>query len=120
MLSRTELYEELEAARGAILPSLYEDNGPLIILEAQARAKAMIVTDRGGPPEFVRDHETGLVVDPERIEDLTAAMQRLAVDGQLAARLGARARERVRHEHSAAHHYELLTETYEHARSEVT
>ena len=120
MLSRIELYEELEAARGALLPSLYEDNGPLIILEAQARGKAMIVTDRGGPPEFVRHQETGLVIDPERIEDLTDAMERLACDGELAARLGAQARDRVRHEHSATHHYELLTEAYEQAKSEVT
>lgn len=120
MLSRTELYEELEAARAAVLPSLYEDNGPLIILEAQARAKAMIVTDRGGPPEFVRHEETGLVVDPERIDHLTEAMQRLALDEGLARRLGARARERVRREHSAAHHYELLTREYENALSEVT
>lgn len=120
MLSRAELYGELEAARAAVLPSLYEDNGPLIILEAQARATAMIVTDRGGPPEFVRDEETGLVIDPERIDDLTAAMARLAVDAELAERLGARARERVRREHSAARHYELLSQEYENALSEVT
>lgn len=120
MLSRTKLYTELEAARAAVLPSLYEDNGPLVILEAQARAKAMIVTDRGGPPEFVRREETGLVVDPERIEDLTAAIERLALDGDLAGRLGAQAREHVRREHSAGHHYELLTQEYENALSEVT
>jgi glycosyltransferase involved in cell wall biosynthesis len=119
MLSRTELFEELGAARAALLPSLYEDNGPLIILEAQARAKAMIVTDRGGPPEFVRHEETGLVVDPERVDDLSAAMTRLALDGELARRLGARARDHVRREHSATHHYELLTKEYEMAKSEV-
>ena len=66
--------------RAVVLPSLYEDNGPLIILEAQARAKAMIVTDRGGPPEFVRHEETGLIVDPVRIRELAAAMERLAGD----------------------------------------
>jgi glycosyltransferase involved in cell wall biosynthesis len=120
MLSRADLYEELQAARAAVLPSLYEDNGPLIILEAQARAKAMIVTDRGGPPEFVRHEETGLVVDPERIDHLAEAMERLALDGELARRLGARAREHVRREHSAARHYELLTQEYENALSEVT
>ena len=116
---RDELYEELEAARAVVLPSLYEDNGPLIILEAQARAKAMIVTDRGGPPEFVRHEETGLVVDPAQIGDLAAAMERLAVDRDLAARMGPRARLDVRRQHSASHHYELLTRVYEDARSEV-
>jgi glycosyltransferase involved in cell wall biosynthesis len=119
MLSRPELYKELAAARAVVLPSLYEDNGPLIILEAQARAKAMIVTNRGGPPEFVTHEQTGLVVDPEQAGDLTAAIDRLATDGELAERFGARARERVQREHSATHHYELLTDAYELARSEV-
>lgn len=119
VLSRAELYEELEGGRAVVLPSLYEDNGPLIILEAQARAKAMIVTDRGGPPEFVRHDETGLVVDPLRLDDLTAAMERLAGDRELAARLGASAAQDVRREHSAARHYELLTKVYEDAQSEV-
>lgn len=119
MLAREELYEELETSRAVVLPSLYEDNGPLIILEAQARAKAMIVTDRGGPPEFVRHQETGLVVDPERVGDLAAAMERLASDREMAVRLGERARQDVRREHSAARHYELLSNVYEEALMEA-
>jgi glycosyltransferase involved in cell wall biosynthesis len=119
VLPRAKLYAELEAGRAVVLPSLYEDNGPLIILEAQARAKPMIVTDRGGPPEFVRHQETGLVVDPIRIADLTAAMEVLAVDRQFAARLGAAARQEVRRRHSATHHYERLVKVYEAAQSEV-
>jgi glycosyltransferase involved in cell wall biosynthesis len=119
MLPRERLYEELDAGRGVVLPSLYEDNGPLIILEAQSRAKAMIVTNRGGPPEFVRDEETGLVVDPVRTKDLTTAMERLADDPGLATRLGARAQEDVRRHHSATRHYELLNQVYEEARLEV-
>lgn len=79
----------------------------------------MIVTDRGGPPEFVRNEETGLVVDPARIGDLRNAMERLAGDQNLAARLGARARQDVRRRHSATHHYELLTQVYNDARAEA-
>ena len=119
MLPREELYPEIDAARAVVLPSLYEDNGPLIILEAQARAKAMIVTDRGGPPEFVRDEETGLVVDPASTTSLAAAMERLADDAELARRLGARAQQGVRREHSAAKHYELLTRAYADAQAAV-
>ena len=119
MLSRSEMYAEVDGARAVLLPSLYEDNGPLIILEAQARAKAMIVTDRGGPPEFVRNEQTGLVVDPGRRGELATAMERLATDAPLARRLGLRAREHVRREHSAARHYELLTHVYSDAQAEA-
>ena len=119
MLPRENLYAEIDAARAVVLPSLYEDNGPLIILEAQARAKAMIVTDRGGPPEFVRDGETGLVVDPACPSSLAAAMERLAGDSHLARTLGARAQQEVRREHSASRHYELLTRAYADAQAAV-
>jgi glycosyltransferase involved in cell wall biosynthesis len=119
MLPRDKLYAEIDAARAVLLPSLYEDNGPLIILEAQARAKAMIVTDRGGPPEFVRHEETGLVVDPASATALGAAMERLATDAGLARTLGARARQIVRRDHSAARHYELLSRAYADAQAEL-
>jgi glycosyltransferase involved in cell wall biosynthesis len=118
-LPRDDLYAEIDAARAVVLPSLYEDNGPLIILEAQARAKALIVTDRGGPPEFVRHDETGLVVDPASLSSLAAAMERLVGDAHFARALGARAQEVVRREHSAARHYELLTRTYADAQAAV-
>ena len=119
MLPRDELYAEIDAARAVVLPSLYEDNGPLIILEAQARAKAMIVTDRGGPPEFVRHEETGLIVDPADPSALAAAMERLAGDADLARTLGACAQQDVRREHSADRHYELLTNAYADAQAAV-
>ena len=119
MLPRDELYAEIDAARAVVLPSLYEDNGPLIILEAQARAKAMIVTDRGGPPEFVRHEETGLIVDPADPSALAAAMERLAGDADLARTLGASAQQDVRREHSADRHYELLTNAYADAQAAV-
>jgi glycosyltransferase involved in cell wall biosynthesis len=118
MLPRAALYSEVAAARAVLLPSLYEDNGPLIILEAQARAKPMIITDRGGPPEFVRHGETGLVVEAGCVEGLTAAMRRFATDEALARRLGVRAQQNVRREHSAARHYALLSRIYEDARLE--
>ena len=117
MLPRDELYAEIDAARAVVLPSLYEDNGPLIILEAQARAKAMVVTNRGGPPEFVRHEETGLVVDPASSSSLAAAMERLAGDADFARALGARAQRDVRCEHSAARHYELLVRAYADAQA---
>jgi glycosyltransferase involved in cell wall biosynthesis len=119
LLPRNELYAELDAARAVVLPSLYEDNGPLVILEAQSRGRPMIVTDRGGCPEFVRHERTGLVVRAADPSELTAAMERLAADGQLARALGEQAQEQVRAEHSAGRHYEMLSKVYEGACAEV-
>ena len=118
-LPRAQLYEEFERARAVVLPSLWEDNGPFVILEAQAKAKALIVTDRGGPSEFVRNADTGLVVDPEDVVGLAAAMERMARDIEAAREWGRRAQARVREEHSARRHYERLRSVYATAIAEL-
>ena len=54
----------------------------------------MTCSDSGGPLEFIRHGENGLVVDPtpERLGDAFAS---LAADAGLAERMGGRARETV-------------------------
>jgi glycosyltransferase involved in cell wall biosynthesis len=118
-LERDALLAQLERARAVVLPSIWEDNGPLAILEAQARGAALVVTDRGGPPEFVRGGESGLVVPAEDVAALAGAMQRLVEDAGLAQRLGAAGREDVEAHHNAAGHYERLLSVYSQAISEV-
>lgn len=118
-VERAELLAQLDRARAVVLPSVWEDNGPLAILEAQARGAALVVTDRGGPPEFVRDGESGLIVPAEDVAALAEAMQRLVADPQLAQRLGQAGRQDVQSQHNAARHYERLLSVYSEAISEV-
>jgi glycosyltransferase involved in cell wall biosynthesis len=118
-IERAALLAELDRARAVVLPSIWEDNGPLAILEAQSRGAALVVTDRGGPPEFVRDGESGLVVPAEDVSALADAMRRLVEDAQLAQRLGRAGRQDVRAQHNAARHYERLLSVYSEAISEV-
>jgi glycosyltransferase involved in cell wall biosynthesis len=118
-LERAELIAELDRARAVVLPAIWEDNGPLVILEAQARGAALIVTDRGGPPEFVRHEESGLVASAGDVAALAAAMRRLVEDAELARRFGRRGREDVESEHNAVRHYERLMDVYSQAIAEV-
>jgi glycosyltransferase involved in cell wall biosynthesis len=118
-IERAALLAQLDRARAVVLPSVWEDNGPLAILEAQARGAALVVTDRGGPPEFVRDGESGLIVAAEDVAALAEAMQRLVGDPELAQRLGHVGRQDVRAQHNAARHYERLLSVYSEAISEV-
>jgi glycosyltransferase involved in cell wall biosynthesis len=118
-IERAALLAELDRARAVVLPSIWEDNGPLAILEAQARGAALVVTERGGPPEFVRDGESGLVIPAEDVAALADAMRRLVADAELAQRLGERGRRDVEREHTAARHYERLLSVYAQAISEV-
>jgi glycosyltransferase involved in cell wall biosynthesis len=118
-IERAELLAELDRARAVVLPSIWEDNGPLAILEAQARGAALVVTERGGPPEFVRDGESGLVIPAEDVAALVDAMRRLVGDAELAWRFGERGRRDVEREHTAARHYERLLSVYAQAISEA-
>jgi len=81
---------ELEAlyarARGFVFPSTAEGFG-LVILEAMARGAPVIAAAATSLPEVVGD--AGLLVPPGDQPALTAAMERLAFDPALAARLSA-------------------------------
>ncbi|RFU20423.1 glycosyltransferase [Geodermatophilus marinus] len=76
------------------LPSAYEEMGS-VLTEAMAAGLPVVASAVGGIPEVVRDGETGLLVPPGDVAALAAALDRLAGDPQLRARLAAGAREQA-------------------------
>ncbi|HTG48134.1 MAG TPA: glycosyltransferase family 4 protein [Actinomycetota bacterium] len=71
----------------------YDEDYGYIAIEGMAAGRAVIVTeDAGGPLEFVRPEETGLVVAPEPAA-IAEAFDRLAGDRTAAAAFGAAGRE---------------------------
>jgi len=82
-----------EGARLLVLPSFDEGFG-LPVLEAMALGVPVVVSNRGALPDLTGG--AGLVVDPERPEDLAAALERVIDDLDLARELGARGIERSR------------------------
>ncbi|MGY1708784.1 glycosyltransferase [Geodermatophilus sp. SYSU D00758] len=76
------------------LPSAYEEMGS-VLTEAMAAGLPVVASAVGGIPEVVRDGETGLLVPPGDVDALAAALDRLAGDPRLRARLAAGARERA-------------------------
>jgi glycosyltransferase involved in cell wall biosynthesis len=80
-------------AAAFVYPSLFEGFG-LPILEAMACGTPVIASSRASMPELVGD--AGLLVDPEDVEALAAAMARVLLDRAVAAELGRRSLERSR------------------------
>lgn len=86
------------------LPSLYREAGcvvlaarrgeglPNVLLEAMAYARPVVATPVMGVADLVRDGANGLLVAPDDVEALAAALRRVTGDAGLAARLGAAAR----------------------------
>jgi glycosyltransferase involved in cell wall biosynthesis len=62
-LSDKELFREYEKAHFFVHPSNYESFG-LSILEAMAFGTPAVVTNKGGPNEFVSNGKDGFLVDP--------------------------------------------------------
>jgi len=75
-------------------PSVYEPFG-VINLEAMACEAPVVACAVGGIPEVVVDGETGLLVPPERPEELARAMRSLLDDPVRARAMGAAGRRRV-------------------------
>jgi glycosyltransferase involved in cell wall biosynthesis len=88
-----ELHALLQSARALVYPSLYEGFG-LPVLEGFAAGLPVISSNTTSIPEVAAD--AAMLVDPERTEEIAAAMQRLAEDDALAADLAERGRKRVK------------------------
>jgi glycosyltransferase involved in cell wall biosynthesis len=83
---------ELDAARVLVLPSWPEGLGR-VVLEAFARGRSAIATRAGGIVDIVTDGRDGLLVPPGDTGALVNGLVRVLEDHELAARLGAAARE---------------------------
>jgi glycosyltransferase involved in cell wall biosynthesis len=87
-LETPELVRALDDAWLLLLASRSEGT-PRVVLEALCRGRAVVGARAGGIPDVVHDSETGLLVDPDRPEEIADALVRVLSDRSLAERLGA-------------------------------
>jgi glycosyltransferase involved in cell wall biosynthesis len=59
-----------------VVPSVWHDPLPTVIIEACAHGVPVIGSSRGGIPELIEEQNTGFLFDPDRPGDLRAKMQR--------------------------------------------
>ena len=82
--------EFMRQALAVVLPLVDTElpSGPLVLLDAMAHAKAVIVSDVGGSRDYVVDGVTALLVPAHDLAALTEAMERLVSDTALRHNLG--------------------------------
>lgn len=77
-----------------VVPSIWHDTAPLVILEAFARGVPVLAANRGGIPEFISPG-TGWVFEPENPAEFKRALARCMEERAALPEMGHRAREGV-------------------------
>lgn len=93
--SREDLLAEMENASLLVLPT-FEDNCPMVVLEAMAVGLPVIASRVGGVPDLITDGETGLMFDPLNPSSMRGATERILSDAGLRSRLGEAAKREAR------------------------
>ena len=83
--------EFLDSLDALVVPSVWWENSPLVIQEAQAAALPVIASDIGGMAELVRHDRDGLLFSVGDPEALAEALRRLVEEDGLLRRLSAAA-----------------------------
>ncbi len=73
-----------------VVPSIWVENSPLVIHEAQQARVPVITAHAGGMAEYVNHEVNGLLCEHRSIESLASQMQRFVDSPEFAALLGAR------------------------------
>ena len=82
-----EVFNRVDAI---VVPSIWVENSPLVIDEAQQAGVPVITADAGGMAEYVRHDVNGLLFEHRSHRALAGQMQRFVDDPELARHLGQR------------------------------
>lgn len=93
-----ELPTRITGADWVVVPSLWFENAPLVILEAFRHRRPVICSGIGGMAEMVRDGVDGLHVPPGDVAALAATLRRAAEQKELWSRL----QDRIQHSRDLA------------------
>ncbi len=84
-----ELERVLSTLDVVVVPSIWEENAPLVVQEAFLTGRPVVVSDHGGLAEMVAEGRGGLRFKPGDSADLARVMERFLREPGLAARLAA-------------------------------
>lgn len=82
-----DVFDHVDAV---VVPSIWEENSPLVIHEAQQARVPVITAGMGGMAEYVAHEVNGLLFEPRNPADLAAQMERLAANPEWARAMGRR------------------------------
>ncbi len=115
LLHERERAALFSAATIVVVPSIYFDPAPLMVMQAMSAGKPVVGTRFGGTPEIIADGVTGFVVNPFDADGMAETISKLLGDDELRQRMGVAGRERVEAHFTRAIHTQRALEWYERA-----
>lgn len=109
--SGIELQQIVSRAKFIVVPSIWFDNSPNVIYESFAAGKPVIGSALGGICEQVNEN-TGILVEPGNIDELSEAIIKLNSSPELVIRLGQGARKQVIERHNIEDHVDRLLKLF--------
>ena len=95
-LRHDEVVTLLRSARAVVVPSVWPDPCPTVVLEAMAAGRPVVAAASGGIVDLVLDGRTGLLVPPDDPGALAAALGSIMANPEQARAFGTAGRDRVR------------------------
>jgi len=108
-----ELDALYEKARVFVLPSVWYEGFPTVLLEAMSHGLPMVCSRIGGLPEIVDDGITGLLYEPGNVDELADRIRALWQNPALCQKLGEAGLRKVREDYAADRLLDRLLEIYE-------
>jgi glycosyltransferase involved in cell wall biosynthesis len=103
---------EMASARAVVVPSVWPENTPAVVMEALGAGAPIIASRMGGVPEMFDHGVEGLLVEAGDVPGLTAALLELAGDAGRAREMGEAGQRRLARDFSFEKHMTELLDLY--------
>ncbi len=111
-IDRSQVADLIAGSRAVLMPSRWEEPGPLSALEAMSLGTPVIAYRNGGLAEYVDDAGAGVVIEPS-LADLVGAIAELASGGERWGQFATAGRAAVAARHSPGRCVSMYEQVYE-------
>jgi glycosyltransferase involved in cell wall biosynthesis len=113
--TQPEIYARMRGAAYLVLPSVWYENFPRVLVEAFACGLPVIASRLGAMAELIADRVTGLLFNPGDPRDLAAKMRWADAHPEILQRMGRAARDEYQHRYTPEVNFAQLAGIYEQA-----
>jgi glycosyltransferase involved in cell wall biosynthesis len=112
-LGPEDLHKFYSRSRIVVVPSLWYEQFPMVVLESMARGLPVVASRIGGLPEIVGDGVTGSLFEPGNPVALRKELRRLWDDPELSRRMGIAGRQKAMRDYTENVYCKNLVAVYE-------